>query len=518
MIQVRFLSGAPAITRKSNDFKGLADSRAELRVILRDKTNFPAPFMTTTAKAPTYFEKTVNAKGKSVYLFTKRLNPKAGKFALFKERVKLKMDATTDAEAVREAKTLAAELDLLQEVSRKDGKHVTSTKDKNKAAETWVRVVAGVDVSSAHGLNGKATKQALEAKESIDFLIGEVTSFYGSTELDHEGGYRQWLSDFGDHLLKFIKDGQGVGSISESVSLYLKQTQRDHLDDKTASVRTAHRVVGYFVEAIGDKQLDQINRKDVERYITQRLEVVKTTSVQRELRSLSALWNKCAQALDLRVPNPFANQPIKGLGSDAEERHTPSVFETRELLVALEGKASGAPKSYVWPLVAIAALTGCRLSEAWGLLPDDYDRESQTLWIQPNLKRKSLKTKNSSRPIPVIAPLEAWLERFFEATSGASSGAKTANSASASSVKAIKALGFEFGNHSLRHGMKQRLVEADAPSNVLEELLGWSSQSMASNYGRNQATAVKRSYLASVYQALGVGVDVQSNVVAFKAA
>lgn len=100
---------------------------------------------------PTYFEKTSNAKGKSSYLFVKRLNPKAGKFPLFKERIKLKMGATTEAEATREAKTLAAALDLLQEVARKDGKHVTSTKDKNKAAETWVRVVAGVDVSANRG-------------------------------------------------------------------------------------------------------------------------------------------------------------------------------------------------------------------------------------------------------------------------------------------------------------------------------------------------------------------------------
>jgi integrase len=278
-------------------------------------------------------------------------------------------------------------------------------------------------------------------------------------------------------------------------------------------------VVAYFVETIGDKQLDQINRKDVERYISKRLEVVKTTSVQRELRSLSALWNKCAQALDLRVLNPFANQPIRGLGSDALERYTPTVLETQKLLEVLEVKASGAPESYVWPLVAIAALTGCRLSEVWGLLPVDYEREAQTLWIRPNTKRKTLKTKrNSVRPIPVLEPLEIWLARYFVATSGASSGAKSANSASASSVKALKALGFAFGNHSLRHGMKQRLVEADAPMNVLEELLGWSGQSMASNYGRNQATAAKRNYLASVYQTLGVGVDVQSNVVTFKAA
>lgn len=270
--------------------------------------------------APTYFEKTINAKGKSSYLFVKRLNPKAGTFPLFKERIKLKMGATTDAEATREAKSIAAELDLLQEVARKDGKHITTTKDKNKAAETWVNIVAGVDVPALRASKGKHTKEALEAEETLDHLCDEVVDFYKTTELDHEGSYRQWLTDFGDHLLKFLKDGQGVGSISEGVALYLKQTQRDHLDEKTASVRTPHRVVGYFVAVVGDKQLDQISRKDVEKYITARLEVVKTTSVQREMRCLSALWNKCAQALDLRCLSPFANQPIRGLGSDTKER------------------------------------------------------------------------------------------------------------------------------------------------------------------------------------------------------
>jgi hypothetical protein len=124
---------------------------AALRVILRDKTNFPEPFM--TAKAPTYFEKTVNAKGKSVYLFTKRLNPKAGTFPLFKERVKLKMDATTDAEAVREAKTLAAELDLLQEVSRKDGTVNKTVSDHGIATYRSKRYLLPVFVESANATN-----------------------------------------------------------------------------------------------------------------------------------------------------------------------------------------------------------------------------------------------------------------------------------------------------------------------------------------------------------------------------
>lgn len=467
---------------------------------------------------PKYFEKTINAKGKASYLFEKRLNHKHGTFPLFKDKFKCKMGATTDAEAIREAKTLAAELDLLQEVARKDGKHITSTKDKNKAAETWVALFSGIDLQAIQSLKGKTTKAALEARENLELTIDEVISFYKTTEPDHEGSPRQWLTDFGDHLIKYLKDGQGVKSISEGIEIYLRQTQRDHLDEKANSVRTVHRVVGYFVEELGDKQLDQISRKDVERYVTARLLKVKTTSVQRELRCLSALWSKCAQVLDLRVLNPFANQPIRGLGTDAKVRHTPSTAETRKLLLALEGKTLKAPESYVWPLVAIVALTGCRLGEAWGLLREDWDRKTQTLLVRPNAKRKKLKTNNSSRPLPVLEPLEIWLERYFS-NLDAHGGAKTANSASASTVKAIKSLGFGFANHSLRHGMKQRLVEVDTPQSVLEELMGWSSQSMAKNYGRNLASNTKRNFVAAAYRELGVMEDTQgSNVVAFKVA
>ena len=463
---------------------------------------------------PKYFEKTINAKGKASYMFSKRLNPKRGTFLLFDERFKCKMDATTDAEATREAKKLAAELDLLQEVARKDGKHITSNKDKNKAAETWVELFSGIDLQAIQSLKGKTTKAALEARENLELTIDEVISFYETKELDHEGSPRQWLTDFGDHLIKYLKDGQGVGGISEGIEIYLRQTQRDHLDEKANSVRTVHRVVGYFVEEIGDKQLDQISRKDVGRYVTARLLKVKTTSVQREMRQLSAVWNQCADVLDIRNRNPFANQPIKGLGTDSVARHTPSLEETQKLLGMLEAKAVEAPESYVWPLVAIAALAGTRLSEAWGLTRDDWLQEEGTLLIRPNTNRTNLKTTNSVRPIPVLKPLAVWLERYFSCVD-AKRLAKSANSASQSTVKALKRQGFAFGNHSLRHGMKQRLVEVDAPQSVIDELQGWSSQSMAANYGRNQATATKRKFIGAVYQLMGVSSGIQdgSNVV-----
>ncbi len=465
---------------------------------------------------PIYFETKRKANGEVSYQFVKRMNPKAGNFPLFKEKVSFKLKASSVAEATREAKTAAAALDLLQVVARRDaGKHINSTKDMNKAAETWLQLVVGVDLGELLQLkeHKRHTEAALEATKRLELLLDEIVQFYGASRFDHDGSVEQWLSDFGSHLLAYLKEGQGVGAISEGVEIYLRQTQRDHLDEKTNSVRTVHRVVSYFVDIVGDKQLDQINRKDVERYVTARLLKVKTTSVQREIRSLSALWSRCADVLDIRNRNPFANQPIKGLGTDAVKRHTATLEETQKLLQVLEVKAVKAPESYVWPLIAIAALAGTRLSEAWGLSRDDWLQDDGTLFIRPNTNRQNLKTTNSVRPIPVLDPLAVWLDRYFTCVD-VNRVPKTANSASAGTVKALKRQGFAFGNHSLRHGMKQRLFEVDTPSNVYEELMGWSSQSMAANYGKNLATTAKRRYLAAVYQDLGVMPKTDGNVVA----
>ena len=90
---------------------------------------------------PKYFEIKHKVNGEVSYQFVKRMNPKKGNFPLFTDKVSCLLQATTIAEATREAQTLAADLDLLQTVARRDaGKHINSTKDKNKAAETWVNL------------------------------------------------------------------------------------------------------------------------------------------------------------------------------------------------------------------------------------------------------------------------------------------------------------------------------------------------------------------------------------------
>lgn len=443
-----------------------------------------------------YYEKQINANGKPSFLFTKRINKRKGNFPLFKDKVKRKMRASTDAEAAREALEYSEDLEHLQSVASKDGKHVLTIKDKNRAARTWLELVAGVDLESLNARKEHATENGLEAKDKLEQLFEEVYDFYVIKKYGRFGEELSYFTDFGEHLLSVINDGKGVCSLSEAKDIYLQQRNIDHLSEKHSARLAVTRVTAYFIELIGDKQIDQITRKDAAGYITKRLESVKTTTVEREVTTLRAIWNRCSDHLNINGRNPFEKQPIKGLGIDSTPRKTPSLQETRSLLQILEEHKSKVD-SYVQPNIAIAALTGFRLSEVWMLLEEDYDRAQKVLTLKPNRRKQELKTKNSSRPIPVLPELAAWLELYFS-----NRPASSPNSASSATLKWLKRNGIDFGNHSLRHGMKQRLEECNTPLHVIEELQGWSRQTMADNYGFRTANDAKRNALTAVYEKL----------------
>lgn len=456
-------------------------------------------------KQPKYYEAQGTKDGIS-YLFSKRLNPKHGTYPLFTEKLKRKLAATTEPEAAMEARALAGELDWLQQVCLKDAKNLPlSQKDMGRATKTWLTEIAGVNLSILRQASNKNTLEAIKAKDELSFLISEVGDhFIRDGVLSSSTGpvESRWLTTFGDHLLSTLKGAETTSVMSDAIAVYLKQTQRDHLPDNFKSVADTRRYVNQFIVVAGDKPIGQITRNDVARYIEHRLTEVKTTSVKREIGTLRSVWQKAALVADVKQLNPFAEQPIKGLGTDSVKRKTPSIEETKALLLALEKRYAKLPESYVSALAAVAALTGLRLSEAWGLEPDEWERRDDLrfcgiLHIHPNDRRTTLKNRNSVRPFPVLPQLAVWLDRLFK-----TQPAKTANSASAGTLSALKLMGFDFGNHSLRHGFKQRLIETDTLNQYIDELQGWSRQSMAKNYGYETVTAHKVAAVKRVYDLL----------------
>ena len=136
--------------------------------------------------------------------------------------------------------------------------------------------------------------------------------------------------------------------------------------------------------------------------------------------------------------------------------------------------------------------TGMRLSEAAGLYWDDVKLDDGTphVIIQPNAHRR-LKTASSKRTIPVVGfSLWALKEAKTHATGPyvypkyMKGTTCAANSASAATNKWIKSLvNSDISMHSLRHSMRDRLRSAQCPTEVIDQIGGWSSGSIGSKYG-----------------------------------
>ena len=450
-----------------------------------------------------YYETQVNSKGETTYLFTKRLSAKHGWFPSFKDRVKKKLAAKTEAEAKREALTMSNELAHLQDVCLRGSKgHAISVKDQTKAAHTWFEFVMDTNLRELNQLAKGRTKQAHDANEYLQILRDAIVDGFNQRVVDNnrENHVAEWLTPFGDTLLSMLEGGGDRLMLSDALETYLKQTQRDHLPVSNKAVLDITRNINYFIDRIGNKQITQISRGDVERYISLRLEKVKTTSVQREINSLRAAWQQCSIAHDINQQNPFSNQPIKGLGTDSNERETPSLSQTRDLIKFLETRHKRLPNSYISPTVMVAALTGSRLNEIWGVMNEDYIRPQEgeklgILYIRKNTRRVNLKTKNSIRPFPVLPELGRWLEALLKVRRP-----KNSNTASSGTLAAIKKAGFTFGNHSLRHGFKQRLIEMDTPIDTINELCGWGAQRQQDAYGFKTVTARKAEAVRKTYR------------------
>ena len=143
-------------------------------------------------------------------------------------------------------------------------------------------------------------------------------------------------------------------------------------------------------------------------------------------------------------------------------------------------------------MLALISDTGMRLSEAVGLLKEDIilDDSIPHVIIQSHLWR-SLKTKGSARVIPLVGAALWASKRLLEGDSSyafpsycSHTGCK-ANSASGALNKWLKPR--VTGNgvvHSFRHSLRDRLRAVECPSDIIDQIGGWSSGTVGSSYGK----------------------------------
>lgn len=312
----------------------------------------------------------------------------------------------------------------------------------------------------------------------------------------------------GRKLLKLhrppVSSGLALGAsvtLSEGLSLYLEGKGQGK--GKTFR-RAAERACGYLIDAVGEKQLSEYDRPDALRYREFLVKKKKLAgpSVVRVLSTLNAIINFAVAEHALDIKNPFT-----GLHIDRQAGKGERLPVDINSLSSIQTLCRNADDEQRW-LLALVSDTGMRLGEAAGLAREDIDLSGKipVVHIRPHPWRR-LKTAGSERSVPLVGASLWAAERVLAAETSSpfafprynKTNETNANSASAALNKWLKVNGFEqFSVHSFRHGMRDRLRAVQCPSDIVDQVGGWSVASVGQSYGRGYPVEVLHEWLRKV--------------------
>lgn len=293
--------------------------------------------------------------------------------------------------------------------------------------------------------------------------------------------------------------------LSEAFKIYLSNHQRGN---ELRFIKYNEYKWNTFMGIVGDMPLHQLSRAHGRLYRDKRSEQgVKTLTIKRELKSLCAIIRKTFLELDIDRNNPLSHIQIAGLGSDSVQRLP---FTNQELSCLINNclEVNDSRRR----AILIIAFTGMRLNEVLGLrhcdiFISDQNNAISYIEVRPHSHRR-LKTKESSRDIPLIPILKNLIRQQLQTTQGSRflfpdyiiDKNTLSNSASASLNKYIKRIGIPKSVHCLRHTMRDLLRETGATKDVIDSIGGWASGDIGNLYGKGHSLSIKLNALLLAYQ------------------
>ena len=282
------------------------------------------------------------------------------------------------------------------------------------------------------------------------------------------------------HLLVADGNASSLPTIEESLEVYfaVKGVGRPKL-----FFTTAQRYIGYLIECLGNRSIDQYTSKDAtvlrEWLINKGLS---NSSLQRVFSGIKAVINFVTLEQGLECQNAFAKVYLPS-NTGAKKRHAINPSN----MTKIKAECLSLDDDIRW-LVAIIFDSGMRLSEAAGLMVDDLKLEDVIPYIdlKPHPHRR-LKTASSERN-----GLSLWAaKRLKQHSTGlycfpryTNSERCNSNSASAAINKWIKTVGGSNDViHGLRHSFRDRLRAVEAPTDMIDQLGGWALKSVGQGYG-----------------------------------
>ena len=315
----------------------------------------------------------------------------------------------------------------------------------------------------------------------------------------------------GKHLLKQKSVSFVPNSAAPQVmqSMCLTEAVETYLSLKGAGKpktfhAAAHRTCGYLVDACGLKHLHEYTRSDALAFRDSLIaRGLAGSSITRIFNSVVAVFNfvNSEHALDLK--NPFT-RVYHDRSAGVSERQPVAMQDIR----VVQAKCKEVDDEARW-LVALVSDTGLRLAEAAGAMVSDLklDHPVPHIVIEPNSYR-GLKTSGSKRIVPLVGASLWAAQRIVETCSDAKGpafprynkkGQTNANSASSALNKWLKPyVGEGCSMHSFRHSMRDRLRAVSCPTEMVDQLGGWSHDSVGQGYGRGYELEQLQQYMKAV--------------------
>ena len=313
------------------------------------------------------------------------------------------------------------------------------------------------------------------------------------------------------HLVKTDDVEDTSPLMMDAVKMYLSIKSKD---DRTF-IRTARRNGEYVTKVLGNRPITSYSSSEAAQFRDWCFEQgMNINTVKRVFASVRSIINLTMREHGIEGSNAFSGTFMPDRGDASTRQPIPT-----DKLRTIQQRCQTTDDEPRW-LVALISDTGMRLSEAAGLAREDIVLHADIphVIIRPHSWRR-LKTKGSERTLPLVGASLWAAERAVEASQHSpylfprycnNKGCK-ANSASATLNKWLKqTIGDGYVMHSFRHSMRDRLRAVQCPSEMIDQIGGWSKRSVGEGYGDGYSLEALRSHLNGV---CGVGRQVKINAI-----
>lgn len=252
-----------------------------------------------------------------------------------------------------------------------------------------------------------------------------------------------------------------------------------------------------FIEAIGDKSLQQVSREDVLEFRTWWMNAIKDHGLSGDTGNKKLMYIKDIIAtvsnqynMDIDTDTLFANTRFGYI-----KRFRPpfdAQYVQEHLLPSL-----GTMKEIYQMIIMVMADTGAREAEIFGLVPNDIylDTAIPYIYIRPR-EGYQLKTVTSERKIPLVGTALYAFQKYPEGFNHAGD----ADSFSTAVNKFLRENDLkptsEHSLYSLRHTFKDRLRDIGAPEELIDSLMGHKKK--GPQYGRGHKLETKQKWISAI--------------------